>query len=163
MPTAAGLAYREAGPSDGPVALLLHGYPESSYMWREVLPALAGAGWRALAPDLAGFYPSAGGSVAPGVSESFSALVEQRRDELAALIEHPVQTNEPGRSAALLGGFLETARRTRLPLRTLEVGASAGLNLILDHYRYRLGGLSINKMVAGPLFSPEWEGVPPPK
>ena len=35
------------------------------------------------APDLAGFYPSAGGAVAPGVSESFTALVEQRRDELA--------------------------------------------------------------------------------
>ena len=58
MPTAAGLAYREAGPSDGPVALLLHGYPESSYMWREVLSALAGAGWRAVAPDLAGMGDS---------------------------------------------------------------------------------------------------------
>jgi haloalkane dehalogenase len=55
---AAGLAYREAGPADGPVALLLHGFPESSYMWREVLPALAEAGWRGLAPDLAGFGDS---------------------------------------------------------------------------------------------------------
>ena len=31
----AALAYREAGPADGPVALLVHGFPESSYMWRE--------------------------------------------------------------------------------------------------------------------------------
>ncbi|HYP49002.1 MAG TPA: alpha/beta fold hydrolase [Thermoleophilaceae bacterium] len=53
-----GLAHREAGPSDGPVALLVHGYPESSYMWRHQLPALAEAGWRALAPDLAGFGDS---------------------------------------------------------------------------------------------------------
>jgi haloalkane dehalogenase len=55
---AAGLAYREAGPADGPVALLLHGFPESSYMWRETLPGLAEAGWRGLAPDLAGFGDS---------------------------------------------------------------------------------------------------------
>jgi haloalkane dehalogenase len=55
---AGGLAYREAGPADGPVALLVHGFPESSYMWREVLEALAGAGWRGLAPDLAGFGDS---------------------------------------------------------------------------------------------------------
>jgi haloalkane dehalogenase len=58
---AAGLAYREATPEDGGdgrVALLLHGYPESSYMWRPVLFALASAGWRAVAPDLAGFGDS---------------------------------------------------------------------------------------------------------
>jgi len=57
---AAGLAYREAFPARdaAPAALLVHGYPESSYMWRELLPALAGAGLRAVAPDLAGFGDS---------------------------------------------------------------------------------------------------------
>ena len=40
------------------MALLVHGYPESSYMWRHLLPALAGAGWRAVAPDLPGFGDS---------------------------------------------------------------------------------------------------------
>jgi haloalkane dehalogenase len=53
-----GLAYREAGPEDGPVALLLHGYPESSYMWRHLMPALARQGRRAIAPDLLGFGDS---------------------------------------------------------------------------------------------------------
>jgi haloalkane dehalogenase len=52
------LAHRETGPADGPVALLLHGYPQSSYMWRDLLPALAAAGWRALAPDLPGYGDS---------------------------------------------------------------------------------------------------------
>jgi len=52
------LAHREAGPANGPVALLVHGFPQSSYMWREVTPALADAGWRAVAPDLAGFGDS---------------------------------------------------------------------------------------------------------
>ena len=57
---AAGLAYRSAGDShqNERVALLVHGYPESSYMWREALPALAGAGWRAQAPDLPGYGDS---------------------------------------------------------------------------------------------------------
>ncbi|HEY6780892.1 MAG TPA: alpha/beta fold hydrolase [Thermoleophilaceae bacterium] len=52
------LAHREAGPAAGPVALLVHGYPESSYMWRSLLPVLGDAGWRALAPDLAGYGDS---------------------------------------------------------------------------------------------------------
>jgi haloalkane dehalogenase len=55
---AAGLAYRVAGESSDRVALLVHGYPESSYMWRHVLPVLAGAGWCAVAPDLPGYGDS---------------------------------------------------------------------------------------------------------
>jgi haloalkane dehalogenase len=52
------LSHREAGPPDGPVALLLHGYPESSYMWRHLMDPLAAAGWRVLAPDFAGYGDS---------------------------------------------------------------------------------------------------------
>lgn len=55
---AAGLAYRSAGDSPDRVAVLVHGYPESSYMWRDALPALQAAGWRALAPDLPGYGDS---------------------------------------------------------------------------------------------------------
>ena len=55
---AAGLAYREAGGRSERVALLVHGYPESSYMWRHALPALAAAGWQAVAPDLPGYGDS---------------------------------------------------------------------------------------------------------
>jgi haloalkane dehalogenase len=57
-PRAAGLAFREAGPSTGRPVLLLHGYPESSYMWRHVLPALAEQGWHGVAPDLPGYGDS---------------------------------------------------------------------------------------------------------
>ena len=48
------LNLREAGPKDGPVALMVHGYPQSSYMWRHALAAVAEKGWRGIAPDLAG-------------------------------------------------------------------------------------------------------------
>jgi pimeloyl-ACP methyl ester carboxylesterase len=57
-----GIAYREAVPerweAGGPAAVALHGYPTSSYLWRNVLPRLAEAGYRALAPDLPGFGDS---------------------------------------------------------------------------------------------------------
>ena len=52
------LAFREAGDPGAPVALLVHGYPNSSYLWKDVLPAVADAGWRAVAPDLPGFGDS---------------------------------------------------------------------------------------------------------
>jgi haloalkane dehalogenase len=80
VPTAAGLAYREAGPPDGPVALLLHGYPESSYMWRDVLPVLAEAGWHAIAPDLAGMGDSP--PDLPATWERHADSVERLRSEL---------------------------------------------------------------------------------
>jgi haloalkane dehalogenase len=58
MPEAAGMAYRETGEPGAPSVLLVHGYPESSYMWRSAMDALAGAGWRAVAPDLPGYGDS---------------------------------------------------------------------------------------------------------
>jgi len=52
------LHHREAGTRGDPAVLLVHGYPQSSYMWRDLLGALAEAGLHALAPDLAGFGDS---------------------------------------------------------------------------------------------------------
>ena len=52
--------YREAGTSDGPVILLLHGFPTASHMFRDLIPELAGR-YRVIAPDLPGF----GNTVAP--------------------------------------------------------------------------------------------------
>lgn len=55
-----GIAYRVAGPEDaeGLAVLLVHGFPQSSWMWRHLLPALADAGYRAYAPDLPGYGDS---------------------------------------------------------------------------------------------------------
>jgi pimeloyl-ACP methyl ester carboxylesterase len=45
----------DAGPEDGPVVVLAHGFPELSYSWRHQVPALAAAGYRVLAPDQRGY------------------------------------------------------------------------------------------------------------
>jgi pimeloyl-ACP methyl ester carboxylesterase len=52
------LHYVEAGPSDGPLVVLLHGFPEFWYSWRRQLPALAAAGFHAVAPDMRGYNRS---------------------------------------------------------------------------------------------------------
>lgn len=89
------------------------------------------------APELAAFNPSVGGDGDPARAwPAFRATLLAHAATLPDLIRRPCQTNEVGRSAALLGGFLVVARATGLPLRLLEVGASAGLNVRWDRFRY---------------------------
>ena len=86
-------------------------------------------------PGLAAHYPSAGGTRPPaGAWPLFRAAVVERARELPELLAPPLQHNEVTRAAALAGGFLLLSRETRLPMRILEVGASAGLLLRWDHY-----------------------------
>jgi pimeloyl-ACP methyl ester carboxylesterase len=51
-------AYLADGPADGPLALCLHGYPDSAWTWRHLLPELAAAGYRAVAPFNRGYAPT---------------------------------------------------------------------------------------------------------
>lgn len=126
--------------------------PFSANPGRSLLPLRFLAGVHRLAlegrlPDLARYYPSAGGSADP--EAAFAALlnaVEQNPCLVRDSLPPGVQTNEVSRCAALLPGFLEIAGSTCLPLRLLEIGCSAGLNLRWDHYRYETS--------QGPLGSP---------
>ena len=61
------LRVAEAGPPDGPVVILAHGFPELAYSWRHQVPVLAAAGYRVLAPDQRGY----GGSSRPPAVESY--------------------------------------------------------------------------------------------
>nr|WP_316237943.1 alpha/beta hydrolase [Bradyrhizobium sp. SZCCHNR1015] len=77
--------YREAGPTDGPVALLLHGFPSSSHMFRDLIPKLAHR-YHVIAPD----YPGFGQSDAPDRSRfsysfaNYAEMIDVLLDQLGA-------------------------------------------------------------------------------
>ncbi len=71
----------EHGPADGPLVVLLHGFPELGFSWRHQVPSLAEAGYRVLVPDLRGF----GGSDAPAAVEDLG--VTAHVEDVAGLIE----------------------------------------------------------------------------
>lgn len=78
-----GIFYREAGPADAPVVLLLHGFPTSSHMFRNLIPHLADQ-YRVIAPD----YPGYGQSDSPDRAtfaytfDSFARLVDRLLEQL---------------------------------------------------------------------------------
>lgn len=99
--------YREAGPADAPVLLLLHGFPSSSHMFRELIPRLADR-YRVIAPDLPGF----GFTNVPATREyryTFDAL------------------------ATTANAFVEALGLSRYALYVFDYGAPVGLRLAVAH------------------------------
>jgi hypothetical protein len=125
------------------VAAALDGYPLEPVLSAMALRLVGGAHRMALAgdaPALAAHLPSTGGDGdAARAGVALRDLIAARLPDIRTLLHRPVQTNEVGRTAALIGGFLDVATATGLPLRCLELGASAGLNLRWDHFRYDAG------------------------
>jgi haloalkane dehalogenase len=81
--TVDGIAYRQAEPASGPdhlPVLCVHGWPQSSYMWRHLLPALASSGRKAVAPDLPGFGDSP--PDLPGTFDRKVAALERFRSQV---------------------------------------------------------------------------------
>jgi hypothetical protein len=87
---------------------------------------------------------------------------DEHADFLLPWLERTPQTNEVGRSSALMAGLLVVADRFPLPMLLLELGASAGLNLLLDRYRHDLGGTQAGDPASPLLLRPDWQGPPPP-
>lgn len=99
--------YREAGPADAPVLLLLHGFPTSSHMFRELIPRLA-ARYRVIAPDLPGF--------------GFTTVPEARGYRYT--FDTLTQT---------IAAFIDALGLTRYALYVFDYGAPVGLRLALAH------------------------------
>jgi len=109
----------------------------------------------------AGYPPRALQFDAAQLGPAVSDALKRRRSHFEQWLRLAPQTNEVRRSAVLIGGFSDIARRTGLPLALREIGASAGLNLLWDRFRYTLG-----KQHFGPAASPlaidsDWRGDAP--
>ena len=129
--------------NDGPtwdVVRHLAGSPSSSAPALRLMGAVHRLVLEGTAPELASHYPSVGGRAEGDPWPAFSSVLEEHRDEVIGSLSRPVQTNEVGRAAALACGFLTIAKELGLPLRILETGASAGLNLRWDRFNYEARG-----------------------
>ncbi|TAL29869.1 MAG: DUF2332 domain-containing protein [Phenylobacterium sp.] len=114
-------------------------------------------------PELSRAYPRDGAPCDAATAWRLArALVSEHRAALTAFMTHEPQTNEVRRSGVLLGGFLTVAQATGLPLRTFEIGASAGLNVLWDRFRYRLGEASWGDPAAAVVIPVDWSGPLPP-
>lgn len=112
------------------------------------------------APALAAVYPPA---ALPGVETLAAALGDVFADlaldaALYPWLDSAPQTNEVARSGVLMPGLMVIAAKTGLPLRLFELGPSAGLNLCLDRWHYRLGDREAGDRQSPVRIAPEWRG-----
>jgi hypothetical protein len=153
----------EAG---GPVWTLLEPHAEESFDAAYRLRLLAGVHRMVLsgaAPALASHFPTTGGDGDVGAMwPEYRDLLAARPETVLDALRRPPQTNEVGRSAALAGGLAVVAQRTERPLRLLEMGTSAGLNLRLDRYWYEQDGMSWGERAAAVRFVDLWAPTRPP-
>jgi pimeloyl-ACP methyl ester carboxylesterase len=99
--------YREAGPADAPVLLLLHGYPTSSHMFRELIPRLA-TRYHLIAPDMPAF--------------GFTAVPKEHNYHYS--FENLAKT---------MNAFVEALGLTRYALYVFDYGAPVGFRLAVAH------------------------------
>jgi hypothetical protein len=155
-----------AGGAGSPLAELLPGFTGDPLA--TALPLRVLAGVHALALD--GSAPAlATAFAAPGDAARHATTWTAWRDALAAHVarvrewlDATPQSNEVGRSSALVPGFLVAAAAGR-PLRLLELGASAGLNLRWDRFRIETADWSFGPVDARVVLRPRWRGAPPPR
>ena len=111
------------------------------------------------APELAPIYAGEPADDAAIVA----AMLQRHGDDLLPWLDGPPQTNEAGRSSGFIAAMLWLAEQGLPPrFECLEIGSSAGINLMIDRYRYDLGGVTVGPEDAAMRFAPEWRGPPPP-
>lgn len=115
---------------------------------------------RGCLPALAAQYPPH--EAGPDLAAVLAAAIRDADAELQPWLDGPPQTNEVARSGVLMAGLLVIAAETGLSVELFELGASAGLNLRLDAYAYRLGDTVVERPGAPVALTPRWQGASPP-
>jgi len=111
-------------------------------------------------PALNAIYTDQRGADDAGI---VAAAIHAHEDELMPWLDGPPQTNEAGRSASFIAAMLWLAEQGLPPrFQCLEIGSSAGINLMLARYRYELGGVGVGPQPGAMHFEPRWKGNPPP-
>jgi hypothetical protein len=128
---------------------------------RDALPLRLVGGLHALVragadPELAAIFSGKG--IDPA---ALDRVVARNDAALMPWLDGPPQTNEPGRSGALIAGLVEVARRHGPKLEIFEIGSSGGLNLLIGRYRFDLGGAMLGPADSPVAIVPEWRGEPP--
>jgi hypothetical protein len=95
------------------------------------------------------------------LAAAVAGALERHDARIAAFLNSPPQTNETGRAAMLLPGFLLIARETGLPLELCEIGGSGGLNLHFDRFHYDYAGTQWGPDDSAARLSPQVRGAPP--
>ncbi len=90
-------------------------------------------------------------------------LVETYDARLLPWLDGPPQTNEAGRSASIMAGLLWLSGKVGPRFEMNELGASAGVNTMMDRYHYHLGGVEVGPDGSPMQIAPEWRGAAPPR
>jgi hypothetical protein len=96
------------------------------------------------------------------VNAIVSAVTADHDTRLLPWLDGPPQTNEAGRSASFMAGLLWLSGRLGPQFELNELGASAGINTMMDRYHYDLGGVTAGPQKSPMQIKPEWRGSPPP-
>ncbi len=131
----------------------------------DALPLRAAGGFHALhlsevAHELAPIYADA-----EDINDAaiIAGVVTRHEAALLPWLDGPPQTNEAGRSSNFIAAMLWLAEQGLPPhFDCLEIGSSAGINLMIDRYHYDLGGVHVGPQPGAMAFAPDWRGNHPP-
>jgi hypothetical protein len=90
------------------------------------------------------------------------SVTRDHDETLLPWLDGPPQTNEAGRSASIMAGLLWLAQRWGPRFELNELGASAGVNTMMERFRFDLGGTIVGPADSPMRIVPEWRGPPPP-
>ena len=146
------------------LARRMTGWPGLSLEDAMPLRVAGGLHWLHLSGAEARMAPVYAGAVTDqaAVDEIVAAVAVDWDAKLVPWLDHPPQTNEAGRSSSIMAGLLWLSQRHGSRFEMNEIGASAGVNTMIERYRYDLGGVGVGPAGSPMQLRPEWRGPPPP-